>query len=353
MDDAPISFEELQLATRNHGMPLEGMRWPVTPIGLHYLLIHFDIPVIDAGAWRLEVSGRVEAPLSLSLAELQARPAAERTVTMECAGNGRGLLDPRPLSQPWLSEAVGTATWTGTPLAGLLDEAGLGDDVVDIVFTGLDRGLEDGVEQAYERSLAVDDALHPDVLLAYAVNGQPLPPQHGFPLRVVVPGWYGMTNVKWLGRISATAEAFRGFQQERRYRFRIRDDDPGAPVTRMRPRALMVPPGLPDFFTRRRTVELGPCTLEGRAWSGWAPIAAVEVSTDGGATWDAAGIEGPGQPGTWTGWAYDWHPPTAGEYELRCRARDTAGNRQPEASPWNVAGYANNAAHRVAVTVRA
>ena len=131
---------------------------------------------------------------------------------MECAGNGRALLAPRPISQPWLTEAVGTAEWTGIPLRALLDEAGIDDGAVEVVFTGLDRGVEGGVEQLYERSLTLADAQHEDVLLAYACNGVPLPPQHGFPLRLVVPGWYGMTSVKWLQRITVVDEPFTGYQ---------------------------------------------------------------------------------------------------------------------------------------------
>src|SRR3954467_9163971 len=202
-----ISLEELQLAARNHGMPLEALRYPVTPVGLHYLLIHYDVPAVDPDAWRLTVG-----ELELTLDELRARPAAEHAVTMECAGNGRARLSPRPVSQPWLTEAVGTARWRGVPLTALPAAAGLSEDAVEIVFTGLDRGIEGGEEQVYERSLGLHDALMPDVLLAYEMNGAPLLPQHGFPLRLVVPGWYGMTSVKWLAAIEAVAEPFHGYQ---------------------------------------------------------------------------------------------------------------------------------------------
>ena len=183
-----VSLEELQLAARNHGMPLEALRWPVTPLGLHYLLIHYDIPAVDAVAWRLEVGGRVLRALSLSLDDLRGMETVTRPVTMECAGNGRALLEPHVVSQPWLLEAVGTAEWTGVPVRAVLDAAGVAEDAVEVLFTGLDRGVEGGVEQAYARSLPLDEA-RGGALLAYAVNGEPLPPQHGFPLRLVVPGW--------------------------------------------------------------------------------------------------------------------------------------------------------------------
>src|SRR5215207_9678396 len=148
-----VTVAELRLAARNHGMPLEALRYPVTPVGLHYLLVHYDIPAVDPGAWRLELDGRVDRELSLSLADLRAMPAVTLPVTMECAGNGRALLAPRPLSQPWLTEAIGTGAWTGVPLRAVLEQAGVGDDVVEVLFTGLDRGIEGGVEQLYQRSL--------------------------------------------------------------------------------------------------------------------------------------------------------------------------------------------------------
>lgn len=348
-----ISLEELQLAARNHGLPLEALRHPITPLGLHYLLIHFDIPLVDQREWRLEVGGLVvERPLSLSLEELKARPSRTLAVTLECAGNGRALIGgARASSQPWLVEAVGTAEWTGTPLAPLLEEAGLAEDAAEIVFTGLDRGVQGGVEHAYARSLPVHEALRDELLLAWAVNGQPLPPQHGYPLRLVVPGWYGMTHVKWLASIEAVAEPFRGWQQELAYRYRRDEDDAGEPVTRMQPRSLMVPPGIPDFLSRTRFVEPGPCRLEGRAWSGWAPVERVEVSVDCGATWADATLEKPLSEFAWRGWSYEWDA-EPGEHELCCRATDAIGNSQPLAPPWNLDGYGNNAVQRVRVVVR-
>jgi DMSO/TMAO reductase YedYZ molybdopterin-dependent catalytic subunit len=345
----PVSAEELQLAARNHGMPLEALRWPVTPLGLHYLLIHYDIPAVDPARWRLEVGGAVNRELSLSLEDLRALPSVTRAVTMECAGNGRARLEPHVVSQPWLLEAVGNAEWTGVAVADVLGLAGVGDGALEVLFTGLDRGVEGGVEQSYARSLAVGDALD-GPLLAYAVNGEPLPPQHGFPLRLLVPGWYGMTAVKWIGRIDVLTEPYDGYQQATAYRYRSEPEDPGTPVTRIMPRALMVPPGIPDFMTRQRHLEAGPCSLEGRAWSGWGAIEAVEVSADGGASWAAATL-GPAVPeGAWRGWTYAWEA-DAGEHELCCRARDVAGNAQPVEAGWNVGGYANTSVQRVPVSV--
>jgi sulfane dehydrogenase subunit SoxC len=211
--------------------------------------------------------------------------------------------------------------------------------------------VQGGVEHAYQRSLPLDEVLERDVLLAYAVNGQPLPPQHGYPLRVIVPGWYGMTHVKWLDRITVLREPFAGYQQAVAYRVSSSEDDPGTPVTRMLPRALMVPPGIPDFLTRTRFVQPGPCLLQGRAWSGCGAIAGVDVSADGGQSWRPAGLAPAMSAYGWRGWSLVWDAPP-GEHELCCRASDSAGNAQPLDERWNVQGMTNNAVQRLRVVVR-
>jgi len=344
-----VSLEELQLATRNHGMPLEAMRFDVTPVGLHYLLVHYDIPVVD-DSWRLEIDGDVASPATLSLEELRALPAHEVVSTMECAGNGRAKLAPRAISQPWLQEAIGTGRWRGARLRDVLEAAQPGERAVEVLFTGLDHGIEGGDEQAFQRSLPLELARSGDVLLAYELNGEPLPPQHGRPLRLLVPGWYGMTNVKWLARITVTDTSFAGYQQVRGYRLRQTEDEEGVPLDRMLPRALMVPPGIPEFMTRERTVQAGTVELEGRAWSGHGPIEAVDVSTDGGASWSPATVDPPTLGRwAWQRWTFAWDA-KPGSHLLACRARD--GERaQPLEPAWNLGGYANNAVQRVPVSV--
>ena len=347
-----VTQEELRLAARNHALPLEALRHELTPVGLHYLLIHYDIPDVDSDAFRLEIAGAVERPLSLSLADLRERPAVTRAVTLECAGNGRARLEPRPVSQPWLTEAIGTAQWTGVPLGALLEEAGLRDDAVEVLFTGADRGIEGGVEQDYERSLPVAEALGADALLAYEMGGEPLPPQHGYPLRLVIAGWYGMAHVKWLRAITAITEPFEGYQQTVGYRMYDADGNAGALVTRIMPRSLTMPPGIPDFLTRARVLDAGPCVLRGRAWSGWAPVQRVEVSVDGGSSWADAQLARELDERAWRGWTWEWHA-RPGEHVICSRATDGAGNVQPVEAPWNLKGYANNAVERIPVTVRA
>ena len=347
--ESPLTFDELGLAFRNRGMPLEAMAHDITPVGLHYLVIHWDIPVTDERTWQVAVDGAVRRPLTLSMADIQSRPRLTIPVTMECAGNGRARLEPRPISVPWLNEAIGTADWTGTPVWPLLEEAGIGEDAVDIVFHGADRGIQGDVEQAYGRSLPIEEVRHPEVMLAYAMNGRPLEPQHGFPVRLLVPGWYGMTSVKWLTRIQVARDPFRGYQQADAYRYQRDEDDPGEPVTRQLVRALMIPPGIPDFLTRHRYVEAGPVELSGRAWSGLAPVTRVEVGIDG--AWSDAEL-GPARGDfAWRGWRFTWQA-TPGEHELSCRATDAEGRAQPLEQPWNLQGMGVNHVQRVDVTVR-
>jgi sulfane dehydrogenase subunit SoxC len=343
-----ISQAELRLAARNHGLPLEGLRHDITPIGLHYLLIHYDIPAVDPASFALEVDGVVERPFRLTLDELRARERVELPVTFECAGNGRTLSSPRAVSQPWVLEAIGTACWGGTPLRPLLDEAGLRPEAVEVVLTGLDRGVEGGEMQFYQRGLPLADAA--DALLAFEMNGTQLPPQHGFPLRLVVPGWYGMTNVKWLTRITLADKPFEGYHNAVSYRITDAEGVPGELITRMAPRSLMIPPGVPEFMSRERHLEPGPAELRGRAWSGWGQVERVEVSTDGGETFADAQLDEPVSRAAWRGWRFDWAA-EAGEHVLCSRATDAAGNTQPLDAPWNLGGYVNNAVEHVQVTV--
>ena len=289
-------------------------------------MTHYDIPVVDPASWRLRVGGLVGGELSLSLDDLRARPAVTHAVTLECAGNGRSGLSPRPAGQPWVLEAVGTAEWTGVPLRGVLEEAGAGAGAVEVLFRGLDRGVEDGdAALSYERSLPLADAHHDEVLLAYAMNGQPLLPQHGAPVRLVVPGWYGMASVKWLERITLIDEPFGGYHQRQNYVLRQTPEDEGEPLSRMLPRSLMVPPGIPDSATRERRLAPGPVSVQGRAWSGLGEIARVEASADGGASWSDARLGPAAARWAWRGWEWAWDAP-AGEYELCCRATDAGGH---------------------------
>ena len=343
--------EEVALANRNSGLPLEALRHDVTPVGLHFLLTHFDVPFVSsAEEWRLDIGGCVHTPLSLSYAEVRAFPAKTLRVTLECAGNGRANVVPRWQTQPWEYGAVGTAEWTGTPLRHLLEQAGLKPDAVDVAFFGTDRGFDAGIEHDYGRSLAPALAMDDNVLVAWAMNGAALPPQHGFPLRLMVPGWYGMASVKWLRRVEVLAGRFDGYQQVANYMYRQQAGEAGTPVTTMRVKSLMVPPGIPHWYSRRRIVERGPVDLVGRAWSGGGgAVAAVAVGVDG--IWNEAALDPPQGAYAWRGWRYRWDA-IPGEHVLECRATDVNGRTQPLDPPWDHNGMGNNAVHRVHVTVR-
>jgi DMSO/TMAO reductase YedYZ molybdopterin-dependent catalytic subunit len=348
--EGPYLQEEVQLANRNYGILLEALRHDVTPTGLHYLLNHFDVPYVPDGRWQVEVTGCVARPAPVSLDEIMALPSRTLAVTLECAGNGRGVMIPRYPSMPWISEAVGTAQWTGTPLRHVLDRVGLRDDALDIAFIGADRGFDRGHEHAFGRSLKREVALSDDVLLVWAMNGAPLLPQHGFPLRLIVPGWYGMASVKWLTRIEALARPYDGFQQVAGYHYRSEPDGPRTPITHMRVKSLLVPPGIPDWYTRRRLVDAGPEMLVGRAWSGGGvPVAKVEVGIDG--AWRPAELDPPHGRFAWRGWRSVWNA-EPGEHELSCRATDANGETQPLETRWDAGGFGNNVVHRVRVKVR-
>jgi DMSO/TMAO reductase YedYZ molybdopterin-dependent catalytic subunit len=324
------------------------LRYPITPSGLHYLLIHYDVPEVNADEWRLKVGGQVARPFNLTLEEIKKRPSQTIAVTMECAGNGRALFAPRRISQPWLLEAIGTAKWTGTPLWGILEEAGIGRDAVEVVFTGLDRGVEGDQVQFYQRRFIVGEARREEVLLVYEMNGEPLPPQHGYPLRLLVPGWYGMASVKWLDRIEAVAEP--GIPDGsglsllpiggRSWRAGQRDQ--GARVDGS--------PGIPDFMTRTRLVHAGQVTLSGKAWAGPRSVARVEVSVDAGSTWSEAQLDEAVSSFAWMTLTFVWNA-RPGACTLCVRATDSDGNVQPMEQQWNFGGYGNNGVQRISVIV--
>ena len=277
-----FSEYEVALSNRNSGTLLESLKHDITPVGAHYLLNHFDVPFVDESThWQLKFHGCFEQPYNIDFTSLKALPEITQRVTLECAGNGRRLVTPHWPSQPWGHEAVGTADWTGVRLHQLLEKAGIDGQCKNIVFHGTDIGVDGGTVHNFARSLSVEQALHPDVMLAYAMNGQPLAPQHGFPLRLIVPGWYGMASVKWLSEIEAIDHDFQGHQQVGTYVYRDHPTDTGEPVSLIRIRSLFVPPGIPDWSTRKRLLRPGTTKIVGRAWCGGGqPVAKVELGID-------------------------------------------------------------------------
>lgn len=318
----------------------------ITPNERFYVRNHYDVPRIDPTAWYLSVGGLVRHRLALSLADLRRLPSRSVIVTLECAGNGRALLDPPVAGRQWQLGAVSTAEWTGVPLVEVLDRAGVEAAAREIVVRGADRGPTHGGSESvhFERSLPVDSTRDPDVLLAYAMNGEPLPANHGAPLRLVVPGWYGMASVKWLTHIDATNRPFTGYFQRDRYVIASADAGRTAtePLRQTRVRSLITEPERGDV-TRQ-----GEMTIRGYAWSGRGQVTHVDV--DAGHGWHTALLLDERLPHAWRRWELITRV-SAGRVILRARASDASGDTQPEQAPWNHLGYANNAVHRVPIEV--
>lgn len=308
----------------------------ITPPGAHYVRCNFDVPAVDVARHLVAVEGAVAEPFSLGADELAALPQRSVTVTLECAGNSRIGMAPLPAGEPWAHGAVSTASWTGVPLSVLLDRAGLRDDVVEILISGADRGTPSGAraETRFARALPLDKALDANVILAIEMNGRPLPVEHGAPVRLIVPSWYGMASVKWVARIAALTEPFEGWFQRERYVYEVGRER--RPVDVMRVKSLVVAP------EPGAGVPRGPVSVWGWAWSGAAPIAAVDVSLDGG-PWQAATLDAALAPHAWRRFALAADVDEHGRHVVRTRARDAAGRVQPDLPSWNAHGYGNNA----------
>jgi DMSO/TMAO reductase YedYZ molybdopterin-dependent catalytic subunit len=321
----------------------------VMPNAHFYVRNHFQIPRIDPSTWRLGIGGLVDRPLSLSLRDLTRMRSETRVVTLECAGNGRALLQPPVPGEKWHLGAVSTAEWTGVPLIEVLDRAGLKPEAREVLFRGADTGTMAGDTKTihFERSLTVGDARASDALLAYAMNGEPLPIQHGYPLRVIVPGWYAVTSVKWLVDIEVIGQPFSGHFQTGAYFYEWPRSETVVrePVTLQRVRALLTEPGTDE------TVDRGDLAIRGVAWSGAAPIARVEVSVGGG-PWHEARLVGERTQHRWQWWELLTRIEVPGTITLRARATDLAGRTQPATSEWNRLGYGNNVIQEVSVHVR-
>jgi DMSO/TMAO reductase YedYZ molybdopterin-dependent catalytic subunit len=352
-----FSLYEVALAFRCHGFPMEAMNYPITPLGLHFLLIHFDIPTqLVAQDYKITVGGQVINPLIISLDELKKGPVVERIVTMQCAGVGRGLVNPRPVYVPWSKECIGTYKWTGTPLKNVLERAGLLEDALEVVFTGWDTGVDLGIEHAYEKAISIEEALNGDVMLCWAQNDVALLPQHGFPLRVIIPSYYGSYSVKWLRAITVIKEKFKGVQQNVYTEKRTYNgSDNGVHFSKKDIDSLILPPGIPDLLTRHRFIAPGKIILKGYALSGWAKIKRVEVSVDCLKTWnDAKLIFISNEYYAWVRWEYEWNPIEEGNYTIASRAYDEAGNVQflnPE-NDWNRTAMGITSVERLFITVK-
>lgn len=315
----------------NLEMPFETTDNFITPTKSFYVRTHFPIPKIDRDAWWLHVEGEVEKPFAIDYEELLKLESLTVPVTLECAGNNRNFLEPKVKGVQWGLGAVGTAEWTGVPLSVLLNRAVVRSSAREVILEGADHGMLDDPksppgELRFSRSVSLEKARR-DVLLAYRMNGNDLPPEHGFPVRAIVPGWYAMASIKWLQRIIVTDQPFAGYYQTLDYSYWKRRGDVAelSPVTELQIKAEIAKPAQSDKVPANSTVR-----IHGAAWASGDEIVRVEVSTDGGSTWKEATLLGESKPNAWRFWEFNWKTPTAsGKQTLVARAVDSLGQTQP------------------------
>ena len=315
----------------NLEMPFEKLEGFITPTESFYVRTHFPIPAIDRDAWWLHVEGEVESPFAINYEQFLKLKSVTIPVTLECAGNNRNFLQPKVKGVQWHLGAVGTAEWTGVPLSLLLDRAGVKANACEVILEGTDGGmLEDPKgppgKLQFARSIPLEKA-RADVLLACKMNGSDLQPEHGFPVRAIVPGWYAMASIKWLQRIIVTDQPFAGYYQTIDYAYWKRRAQVGelTPLTEMQLKAQIAKPAEGETVPANSSVR-----VHGAAWTSNGEIAKVELSTDGGSTWNETNLLGEPQPNAWRLWEFNWQTPAApGNQTLIARATDSLGRTQP------------------------
>jgi DMSO/TMAO reductase YedYZ molybdopterin-dependent catalytic subunit len=315
----------------NLEFPFASLNSFLTPNDLFYVRNHFAQPKVDIKSWRLQVVGALKKPVTLTFDDLQAMKSSTLAVTLECAGNGRAFLDPKTKGVQWQLGAVSTAEWTGVPLAAVLERAGVKPEAVDVVLEGADQGEVKNEPKPtgplhFARGLPLAKAQKPEVLLAYQMNGAALSPAHGFPLRAIVGGWYGMASVKWLTRIVAFDWPFHGYDQTTDYAiWERRDGLPSlTPLGAMEIKGSIAQPSAGAKIPART-----PYRVHGAAWAGEEAVAKVEVSVDGGTSWQTARLIDKPAPLVWCRWEHTWQTPALGKQTLLARATDQRGRVQP------------------------
>jgi DMSO/TMAO reductase YedYZ molybdopterin-dependent catalytic subunit len=325
----------------------------LTPVEHFYVRSHMPVPTgLDGSTWTLSIDGEVTTAITLSLDEIRKLPPLTLTNTLECAGNGRAFFDPPVAGIQWTKGAVGTARWTGVRMADILKRAGLKGTGRFVLMNGGDRPL--GTMPDYVRQLPMEKALHPDTIVAYDMNGQPLLPLHGFPLRVIVPGWEGAYSVKWLANLRVVDRDFDGFWVATAYRYPVKRLAPGASVDPkdMAPLTGLVVKSLITRPLEGAALAPGKIDVAGFAWAGDTDIARVDISTDHGATWQQARLVGEQTKYTWRRFELTFEAARPESYLILSRAADTNGRSQPITPPWNPSGYLWNAPDAVRIEVK-
>lgn len=329
----------------------------VTPNHRFFVRSHFGPPapeLIAEANWRLHVGGLIEHPLELTLKDLKEFERVTITAVVQCSGNGRAFHRPKVPGVQWERGAVGNAQWTGVRLRDVLIKAGVRPNGKHVQLQGADRPVVSTVP-LFTRSIPLEKAAHPDTILAYEMNGRPLPLLHGAPLRVITPGWMADSCTKWLTEITVQADEAKGYYMQTAYRVPVTAIQPnsGLPGTSMVPVEAMVVKSLIASPANGDQIGRGPVTVQGVAWSGEASVATVELSFDEGKTWEQARLVGEDEPYAWRQWQFLWKPKAAGAVTIICRATDAGGQVQPQESPWNPSGFLWNGWDRVTVTVEA
>lgn len=353
-EDSPFPGMTVRMQQpRNLEFPITELKDGIVPNEQFFVRSHFAVPALDTKTWKLKIEGSVEKPIELSLADLQKLPEKSVTATIECAGNGRVHLTPAVPGLQWGQGAVGNAKWTGVTLASVLEAAGIKKSTVEVILEGADAGTVGSPALPgpthFARSIPIKKAKSDEVLLAYKMNGETLPASHGFPLRAVVSGWFGMASVKWLSRIVATETPFQGVWQTIDYSyFERRDGLPIIrPVTGMLPKAILARPGLSEVVPAGKSFR-----LFGAAWAGEQAVGKVDVSTDGGKSWMKAKLLGDPKPFQWVFWEYTWDKPAKGEAAIVAKATDTKGATQPAKRDGDRRSYMINHLVPTVVTVK-
>jgi DMSO/TMAO reductase YedYZ molybdopterin-dependent catalytic subunit len=348
---------ELTARPANYESVRETFTTRITSLDRFYIRNHFDLPAGDpatwAKTWRLELRGLVRKPLSFSLAELEQLKQHTVEAVLQCAGNGRGLFRPRVPGVQWRWGAMGNAEWTGVRFAEVLAAAGVAKDARHVQLQGMERPMLDKTP-AFVRGIPLAKALHPDTIIALRMNGQPLAPHHGHPARLVVPGWVGDDWVKWLATVEVRADEPTGFFYETGYRFPVTPGKPGQPVPhdQMKPMTKLVVKSQLGSISDGDVIAPGPHELIGVAFSGEARIKQVEVTVDGGTTWQPATLDARDSSYGFRVFRHAWQA-TPGKRKIGSRATDSTGATQPIAPVWNPAGYLYNAIELVEIEVRA
>ena len=353
-DPATESYKDLNVLSPDPicaGVFLPDMDRPVSATEGHFIRSHFTAPKLSSSGWALPVTGELDNPLNISYEELLKMPSHEVVSLMECAGNSRSTMQPPAEGVQWDNGGLSVSRWKGVSVSTVLEQAGLKGSATDVLFVGADSGKESHADGTlvYEMSIPLEELLHPDSLLAYEMNGEVLPLDHGYPIRLLVPGWYGMTSVKWLSKIVVMDHPNGGFHEMDYCIYPATNGNGDAKarrVTKLKVKSLISCPNKGDIVTA------GTHKMTGVAWSGEGHITKVEVSTDDDRTWHTAKLEEPNGGYSWQHWEYDWEAKILGHALVRSRATDSAGNVQPMLATWNFRGYEVNSIHSVPITVQ-